>query len=124
MDRSRPETLEYPGEKWVKCCKKKGDVARDEDDSLTCVEVEVLDKLKLVDDFNGWCGRHYCMNAKDRCLKVGIKKETIEHARKGQCPSSCDDRCQKSTFKTECIYTGQEPKWGTEGKAVPAAQQG
>merc|ERR1712176_331851 len=74
-----------------------------------------------VDDFNGWCGRQYCMNAKDRCLKVGIKKESIEHARKGQCPSSCDDRCQKSTFRMECIYTGAEPKWGTEGKAVPTA---
>jgi hypothetical protein len=116
------DTYHHPGEKWVKCCKKKA-LNPEGDDQLICTNVEVLDQLKVHNDFNGWCGVHYCMNARDRCLKVGLKRETVEAnlpADRGRCPSGCPSKCNKESFRFECIYTGKEPEFGTEGTPTPA----
>lgn len=129
IEGNREETLEFPGEKWHKCCKIKG-ASPDENDKLICEPVEVLDKMRLHNEFKGWCGKHYCTNPRDRCLKVDQHDEVLKNPTgnrgKGmnKCPESCDKECNKSTFKLECIYTGVEPKFGTEGKATPTAAFG
>eukprot|EP00928_Gymnodinium_smaydae_P009725 TRINITY_DN13639_c0_g1_i1.p1 TRINITY_DN13639_c0_g1~~TRINITY_DN13639_c0_g1_i1.p1 ORF type:complete len:437 (-),score=67.83 TRINITY_DN13639_c0_g1_i1:213-1523(-) len=121
IDEGRPESVLYPGEKWEKCCRIKGKKPTDED-SLICEKTEVVDKGKLYKDWKGYCGKKYCMNAKDRCLKLEVQKETLkEHAAKERCPKGCDDECEKSIFSVECIYTGVEPKVGEEGEATPEA---
>merc|ERR1712232_1174860 len=43
---------------------------------------------------------------------------------KGRCPKGCPKKCNKESFKFECIYTGVEPEFGTEGTPTPAADFG
>jgi len=121
-DHSHIPTMLYPGEKWYKCCKKKAE-SDGESDKLICQDVNVIPALKVIEEFNGWCGQHKCENPRDRCLQLGTQEEFVKEAKKGECPHACGGGCKKTTFHLECIFTGTEPRLGTEGKSTSTANQ-
>eukprot|EP00927_Polykrikos_kofoidii_P061722 TRINITY_DN56562_c0_g1_i1.p1 TRINITY_DN56562_c0_g1~~TRINITY_DN56562_c0_g1_i1.p1 ORF type:complete len:288 (-),score=35.46 TRINITY_DN56562_c0_g1_i1:78-941(-) len=110
----------FNGEHWEKCCKQKGR-GPNESDKLICINTEMMDRKTLLNEKKGWCGAYACMGERDRCLKLGVKKEFLDHPTRGQCPDSCKQGCNKTTFKAECVFLGVEPTVGTEGKAAPTA---
>eukprot|EP00747_Dinoflagellata_sp_TGD_P168066 gnl/TRDRNA2_/TRDRNA2_193641_c0_seq1.p1 gnl/TRDRNA2_/TRDRNA2_193641_c0~~gnl/TRDRNA2_/TRDRNA2_193641_c0_seq1.p1 ORF type:complete len:247 (+),score=35.49 gnl/TRDRNA2_/TRDRNA2_193641_c0_seq1:112-852(+) len=118
MDDDRKETTVYPGEEWHKCCVLKGSNPR-----LMCEKAEVVPRLRLVRKRGGFCGLHKCVGNHDRCLIVDQKEEKGLKPKKGEegvCPKSCKEGpCNRVTKKLECIYLGDEPKYGHEGSETP-----
>lgn len=121
MEDYRLDTLVYPGEIWHKCCLKvpeKGETTPPP--KLTCEQLQLVDRQKLMRELKGWCGTNQCIGMRDRCLVVDhVEHKPFTAKHKGECPKACPRECNKILQKFECIYTGMEPKLGEEGTEVP-----
>jgi len=114
MEPNRLETLEFPGEEWHKCC-----VTEGEHQKFLCQAVEAIPMSKLMQDYHGWCGAHFCIGTRDRCLIVNKVSEHITAKKRGECPRGCPRDCQRDSQRLECVYVGSEPPAGQEGKETP-----
>jgi hypothetical protein len=115
MDNNDIYTMTNPGEAWHKCC----DVGDKDNPKLECEAVDVLSVNKLVNEHKGFCGPHKCIGERDRCLVLDPREEDYKAKKRHECPLACWKKCVKKTQRLECVYVGQEPKFGHEGDETP-----
>merc|ERR1712083_996691 len=50
---------------------------------------------------------------------VDEQEKVFKPRREGECPKRCKKSCIRTQQRMECIYTGSEPKFGSEGDENP-----